>query len=168
MNRLLAVLFGMAILFLALPVRAQNGATADDKIFADKAMAAGLAEIAEARIALDKTGNDNVRKFAQRMVQDHGAANDELAVVAKSEGLGLPTLPTQADRAKADRLGKLSGDEFDRAYLADQIAAHQAAVALFLQESKTGQDSALRHFADRALPILADHLEMAQSLAGKR
>jgi putative membrane protein len=125
-------------------------------------MAAGLAEVAEAKIALDKTQNDNVRKFAQRMVQDHGAANDELAAVAKSEGLGLPTLPTKMDQVK------LGSDEFDQAYLDDQVAAHKEAVGLFLQETKTGQDSGLLHFAERALPILNDHYQMAQALARKR
>jgi putative membrane protein len=168
MNRLPAVLFGVAVLCLALPVRAQNGITADDKIFADAAMAAGLAELGAAKIALDKSQNDNVRKFAQRMVQDHGAANDELATIAKSEGLGLPTLPTNAQQARAARLRSLAGADFDQAYLDDQVAAHKEAVALFLQESKTGQDSGLRHFAERALPILNDHYQMAQSLAGKR
>lgn len=168
MIKLPAVLVGLVALCTVGAAQADDPVAANDKVFADRAAASGLAEIAEARIALDRSGNDQVRKFAQRMIQDHGQANDELAKIAHGESLGLPTLPTRADQAKADRLGKLTGADFDQAYLADQIAAHKAAVALFLDESKTGQDGELRQFAARALPILEDHYQMAQSLAGKR
>lgn len=168
MGKLAAVLFVIASCCTALPLRAQTGATADDKIFADKAMAAGMAEIDQAKVALDKSGNDHVRKFAERLIQDHAAVKDELSSIARSEGLGLPTLPTEPDRMETARLRRLPGNDFDRTYLGDQVAAHKAAVALFLQETKTGQDPALLHFAERALPILNDHLQMAQSLAAAR
>src|ERR1700685_272323 len=109
MNRLSAALLGLTALCLAGAARAEDPAY--DKVFADRAFAAGLAEIAQAKMALDQSGNAKVRKFARRMIKDHSQANDELAQVAKAEGLGLPTLPTDAERAEAARLAKLTGGE---------------------------------------------------------
>ena len=160
-----AAIAGVVALSLALPARGQD---ANDKIFADRAAASNMAELAEAKLALDQSQNDNVRKFARRMIQDHGATGDALTTLAKVGGFGLPTTPTESRQKEIARLRALTGAEFDRAYLNGQVTAHRDAVDLFLRESKSGSDSGLVHFAERALPILNDHLQMARSLAQAR
>jgi putative membrane protein len=147
---------------------AQQPVPKPDNSFAQKAAGAGLSEVAEANIAVDKTGNADVKEFAQKMITDHTKANDELAKIAQDKGMTLPTEPSKRDRAQAGKLQKLSGAAFDKRYIADQLAAHKQAVALFARESKRGKDADLKQFASQTLPILQHHLEMVQSLAGAK
>ncbi len=136
-----------------------------DHSFATKAARAGLAEVAAAQIALQKSSNQDVKNFAQRMVDDHTKANDQLKSIASQEGIKLPTSPSSADQKKAEALQKLSGNAFDRRYVSDQITAHKEAVSLFTTESKSGKDSSLQSFAAQTLPILQDHYRMVQSIS---
>jgi len=147
--------------------QAQSSTSKADKAFANKAAAAGLSEVAEAKIALDKSGNPDVKSFAQRMVDDHGKANDQLIQIAQKDGLSVPSSPSSRDEAQANKLSGMSGDAFDKAYIRDQVAAHKKAVALFTKESEKGQNSNLKDFATQTLPTLQDHLRMVTTLAGK-
>ncbi|HEX4112018.1 MAG TPA: DUF4142 domain-containing protein [Stellaceae bacterium] len=157
----------IVMLGAASAARAQDVAPAD-KSFAIKAAASGMTEVAEARIALGKSQNGDVKSFAQRMDKDHTQANNELMQIAQGEGLKLPTTPSKKDQAQATKLSNLSGANFDQAYVKDQVAAHEQAVALFKKESQSGKDANLKSFATKTLPTLEDHLQMAQGLAAKK
>jgi putative membrane protein len=124
----------------------------------------------DAQLALEKASRQDVKDFAQRMVQDHTKANDQLKSIASSKGITLPARPSASDRKKTDALQKLSGAKFDRQYIEGQRAAHKQAVALFSGESKNGKDSELKSFASQTLPTLEDHLKMitAMPLAQKK
>src|SRR5258707_14447193 len=98
-----------------------------DRNFANTAAQAGLAEVTEAQIALQKSSNQDVKNFAQRMVDDHSKANDQLKSVAAQEGLNVPSSPSSADQRKAQALQKLSGAAFDKRYISDQDTAHKEA-----------------------------------------
>ena len=143
-----------------------SGLSKADRNFANTAAQAGLAEVAEAQIALQKSGNADIQKFAQRMVDDHSKANDQLKSIATAKGINLPTAPSRSDRSKADALQKLSGTAFDRRYVSDQTAAHKQAVSLFTTESKDGKDNDLKNFAAQTLPTLQDHYRMIRSMSG--
>lgn len=149
----------------SMQTQSSGKAAAADKNFANKAAAAGLAEVAEAQLALQKSSSQDVKNFAQRMVDDHSKANDQLKSIASQEGLNLPTSPAKSDQQKAQALQKLSGGAFDRRYISDQVSAHKEAVSLFTTESKNGKDSALKNFAAQTLPTLQDHYKMVQSIA---
>lgn len=141
------------------PARSGSVAAADRR-FATKAAAAGTAEIADAQIALQKSSRQDVKDFAQRMVDDHTKAADQLKSIASGEGINLPTSESAADRKKTDALQKLSGAQLDRRYISGQRTAHKQAVALFSKESSSGKDSQLKSFAGQTLPTLQDHLKM--------
>jgi putative membrane protein len=136
-----------------------------DRNFANTAAQAGLAEVAEAQLALQQSSNQDVKNFAQRMVDDHSKANDQLKSIASQEGLSVPASPSSADQRKAQALQKLSGAAFDKRYVSDQDAAHKEAVALFTKESKNGKDAALKSFAAQTLPTLQDHYRMVHAMA---
>lgn len=136
-----------------------------DRGFAAKAARSGLAEVADAQLALQKSDNQEVKSFAQRMVDDHTKANNQLAAIAGQDGLKLPTKPSRADDRKTAALQKLSGTAFDKRYIRVEVADHKAAVSLFTTESKDGQDPSLKNFATQTLPTLQDHYRMAQDLA---
>src|SRR3954471_11179493 len=68
----------------------------------------GMAEVELGRLAADKASNADVKKFGQRMVDDHTKANDELKMIASSKNITLPTAVDAKHKATADRLSKLS------------------------------------------------------------
>ena len=135
-----------------------------DKMFVRKAAQGGLAEVELGKLAAEKASNPEVKKFAQKMVDDHSKANDQLKQVASQEGLQLPTTLDAKDKAIKDRLSKLSGASFDKAYMSDMVKDHKADVADFTRESRAGKDQAVKQFASSTLPTLKSHLEQAEQL----
>ncbi len=128
-----------------------------DQIFAAAAAASNLSEVAMARIALGRGSSDEVKLFAQSMLADHSKANNELIALATSKAMGVPmALEIQDRAAEAVLLGK-TGDDFDKAYAHQQLAAHIGAVALFEAEAERGRDPQMRAWAARMLPTVRDH-----------
>src|SRR5512140_2380360 len=137
-----AMMVGMAVLALsAAPAFAQSGQTSSghtkavhvksgqadtsnpaakagsDQVFVKKAAVGGMAEVELGTLAKDKASSDQVKQFANRMVTDHGKANDELKTLAQNKNITLPTDLDAKHKAVRDRLSKLSGEQFDRAYM---------------------------------------------------
>jgi putative membrane protein len=101
------------------------------------------------------------------MVDDHGKANDELKKLASQKGITLPTDLDAKHQATYDRLSKLSGADFDRAYMADMVKDHHEDVNEFRKESQSGSDPDVKAWAAKTLPTLEHHLQMAESTNGK-
>jgi len=135
---------------------------AGDKTFAQKAAIGGLAEVAMGKLAQEKAGSDQVKQFSSRMADDHAKANDELKQVASSKGLTLPTDLDAKHKSKVARLEKLSGAQFDRAYMDEMVSDHKQDISEFEQEAKSGHDNDIKGFASKTLPTLQEHLKMAQ------
>lgn len=146
--------------------RSSKGA-ASDQSFLKEAAAGGLAEVELGQLAAEKASNPEVKKFAERMVADHGKANDQLKEIAARKGIDLPTEPSAEHKATKERLSNLSGDEFDKAYMADMLSDHKKDVAAFRKESTEGKDPAVKEFATKTLPTLEDHLKEAESINPK-
>ena len=139
--------------------------TRSDRTFMTKAVQGGLAEVELGRIAAQKATDPQVKQFAQRMVDDHGKANDRLKQVASSKNVTLPgDLPSDAKREE-DKLNKLSGAQFDKEYMNHMLSDHKKDVSLFRSESKSAKDPDVKQFASETLPTLEQHLQMAQSIA---
>jgi putative membrane protein len=138
-----------------------------DRHFIHKAGQGGLAEVELGKLAAEKGQSDEVKKFGQRMVDDHSKANDQLKQLAESKGVTLPTDLSAKDKATKARLDKLSGEKFDRAYMNDMVQDHTKDVSEFKKESTTAKDSDVKNFASQTLPTLQDHLKEACSIAPK-
>jgi putative membrane protein len=141
-------------------------ASATDSNFVMKAAAGGHKEVEAGKLASSKATNSDVKAFAQRMVKDHGKANTELMSLAKSKSIDAKAKDTDA-KTLTDRLGKLSGAAFDRAYMEEMVKDHQTDVDLFDRQSREGDDAELKAWAGKQLPTLREHLKMAQDLNGK-
>jgi putative membrane protein len=139
-----------------------------DRTFATKAAAGGEAEVVLGRLATEKAGSQQVRQFGQQMVTDHTQANQELQAIAKQQNLTLPTKPDAKSTATEQRLQNSSGAAFDAAYSRDMVQDHQQDVADFQKEASSGQDPAMKAFAQKYLPVLQHHLQMAQQINGAR
>jgi putative membrane protein len=133
--------------------------------FASQAAVIGKAEIELGQIALKNTQDENVRKYAERMVKDHSAADKKLQAIAAKENLQLPQALDKEHQALKTKLQGLKGEEFDRAYAQAMAKGHDKAVALFESASQQPQmPGELKQFAASTLPTLEQHKEMAHSL----
>jgi putative membrane protein len=145
---------------------------AGDSHFAREAAQGGMAEVKLGQLAQDKGSSDAVKSFGKRMVDDHSKANDKLKDVASKENMTLPTDVSAKDKATYERLSKLSGAAFDRAYAKDMVKDHQTDVAAFQKEANGGKSDSLKSFASETLPTLQDHLkeakQMMSSVSGTR
>ena len=141
------------------------GMTMSDEHFLKKAAQGGMAEVELGQLAVQKASSDQVKQFGQRMVDDHTKANDELKQVAEQEHVKLPTQPNAKDKATKERLEKLSGKDFDQAYMSDMVKYHKKDVAEFEHASKNAKDQAVKSFAEKTLPTLREHLNQAQQIA---
>src|SRR5207237_4403162 len=117
-----------------------SGLSMSDKKFIKDAADGGLAEVELGQLAASKGSSDEVKKFGQRMVDDHGKANDQLKQLASSKGVDLPSEPSAKNKATKDRLSKLSGEQFDKAYMTDMLQDHKKDIAAFRRESTSGHD----------------------------
>jgi putative membrane protein len=141
--------------------------SAADKTFATEAANGGLAEVQLGQLAEQKATSPAVKEFAQRMVKDHTQANEDLMQLGKSENLSLPTQLDAKHRTEMDRLSAMSGNAFDTAYVQHMVQDHTQTVAEFQKQAQTGSDPALKSFAQKYLPIIQQHLQMAQASAPK-
>jgi putative membrane protein len=149
------------------PQNRNSKSTTSDQSFLNEAAAGGLAEVELGQLAADRSSNPEVKKFAERMVTDHGKANDQLKEIAAQKGIDLPAEPSAKHKVTKERLSKLSGDEFDKAYMSNMLSDHKKDVAAFRKESTEGKDPQLKEFAAKALPTLEDHLKEAESISPK-
>jgi putative membrane protein len=135
-----------------------------DRSFVQSAAQGGKEEVELGKLAVDHAANPGVKAFGQRMVADHSRANDQLRQLVASKGMPLPDRLDRKSRADYDHLAKLSGPEFDRAYVRMMVKDHEEDVAEFNRAARDAADPDIRHFASATLPTLNDHLRMARSL----
>jgi putative membrane protein len=180
-----AAAFGLLAFLAGNPATAQSNAKADptptskatsskhttrmisDSTFAREAAEGGIAEVKFGQLAEEKGSSQEVKDFGKRMVTDHTKGNDQLKADAAKEKFTLPTDMSKRDQMAYDRLSKLSGSAFDRAYGRDMVRDHRADVAEFLNESKNGKQEWTKDFASHTLPTLREHLKQAEEMLHK-
>lgn len=140
-------------------VKTDSSGMLSDTAFAAKAAVGGMAEVALGKMAADKGSSSKVKDFGNMMVMDHGKANTELMGIAKTKNIMLPTGLDAEHQAKSDSLGKLSGKDFDKAYVAAMIEGHKKTLALMQAEAANGKDADLKAFAAKTAPVVQTHLD---------
>lgn len=126
-----------------------------------------MAEVELGKLAVEKAENPDIKKFGQKMIDDHSKALEELKKLAEQKNTPLPPdiLPTQKE-AK-EKLSKLSGAEFDKEYVKTMVEDHKKDVTAFEAATKTVGDADVKAFAEKTLPTLKMHLEIIQGIADK-
>jgi putative membrane protein len=144
------------------PSKSSGGSDAQ---FAKKAAQGNMAEVALGKLATQNAQSDDVKKFGQRMVDDHTKAEQDLEGVASKNNLTLPTDVSPMQKAEQQRLEKLKGAAFDRAYMQMMVKDHVKDVAEFKKEfNNTAANGDLRDYAKRTYPVLDDHLTNAKAV----
>jgi putative membrane protein len=138
-----------------------------DHNFVNEAAIGGMAEVELGNLAKEKASNADVKSFGDRMATDHGKANDELKSWAQQKNVTLPTELDAKHKALRDRLAKLSGEAFDKAYMREMVSDHMHDVAAFKRESTAAKDADLKAWAGKTLPTLQEHMKMAKDTNAK-
>jgi len=138
-----------------------------DRKFFKKAAQGGMAEVALGQMAADKAESGAVKNFGQRMVTDHGKANQELKDLAASEGVTLPTEMSAEAKALQKELSGLSRAEFDKAYMKEMLKDHKKDISAFKREAEQGQDADVKNWAAKTLPTLQEHYTIAQTTSNQ-
>lgn len=129
--------------------------------FVAGAMSSNRLEIESSNLALQRSRNPQVRRFAQHMITDHRKAGRNLEATLRRSGMDARPMPMEPrHKQQLDELAAAPRGEFDSAYLDLQANAHQEAIALFSGYAERGSDQQLSAFARETLPTLKMHAQM--------
>jgi putative membrane protein len=160
-----SAVLGVAVCCLSGVMVAQD-ASADKKFVAD-AEQGSLFEINLAKLALQKTGDPNVKMFAERMVKDHTMLIEDMKPLARKMGVKTPTGPSIADRAKYEELKLKSGTSFDRAYVETMVKDHNDDLKTFIDEEQKTTNPQLKATVEKGEKVIREHTEMIDGIAQK-
>ena len=142
-----------------------NGPTGphkDDKEFMMTAAHSDQNEIQQSKMALAKGVTGMAREMADKMIADHTKSTADLKKIAAKKGVTLPTDMDADHKALAPVMEKLSGKAFEAKYLAQMQADHQKTANTMLAHEKMTNDADLKAFIGKTLPVVQQHLGMAQ------
>ncbi len=145
-------------------VTQNTGSKGMDKAFVKKALGGSMSEVQMGKLALEKSSNDQVKQFAQKMVDDHTKLIDQMKPVAEQMGVTVPDSPPSGDMKKMDKMKSLNGDAFDKAYAKDMLADHKKDNMEFQREQSTTQDPQLKQVVTQGSQVIQQHLQLAQQL----
>lgn len=161
MRRIIGII---GALVLAGGVASAKGAgqqSMQDQQFLNKAYSINMGEVRTAELAQQKASSPQVKQYAQRLMKDHQKSLEDLRKAAQKDDMMLPTQIAPEQQQTYTQLSQLSGPQFDRAYLQDQQTGHQEAIQAFRQEADTGTSKNLKRYAQKTLPTLQEHQQMA-------
>ena len=138
-----------------------------DSHFVDHAYTAGQNEVILARMALERSRNEDVRKFAQKMLEDHGKNNQELTLVVSELRIAVPDKPLPEQEKDLRHISSNEVKDFDKEFMDHMVTDHEKAVKLFEQASKELKNEKLKEFATKTLPTLKEHLKLAKETRDK-
>ena len=138
-----------------------------DKQFLKDASIGNEAEIEMGQLAQQKASASEVKQFGTRMVHDHTAAEDSLKTVAAGLHVSLPTELDPKHKNAKEGIAKLTGPQFDKAYMALMVQEHTKTVQKFQKEQSSAKDASVKEFAKSTTPTLQDHLKSAKELESK-
>lgn len=140
----------------------------DTKTYVQKAAMTDLFEVQAGKLALEKSKDKNIRKFAEQMVTDHTTTTTKLQAALKTGDVDVSP-PTKLDAPHAAKLKELtdaSGAEFDRTYVQMQVAGHQEALRLHQSYASSGDNATLKALAGKTAELVQHHLDEAKALSG--
>jgi putative membrane protein len=146
-------------------MQASGQASPLDRMFVAKAMQGGKAEVELGQLTLQKSQNEQVKQFAQRMIDDHTKLNDQMKPVAQQLGVTVPNQVSKKDKQTMAKLQALSGPAYDQAYIKDMVKDHKQDLSDFQMEASSGQDQTVKDAATQGSQVIAQHLQMIQQIA---
>ena len=164
LNKLIQTAVVLALL-AASNVTLAAGVSASDASFLKKAAQSGLFEVSGGNLALKKSKNSEVQKFAKMMVQDHSESGQKLKTLAQKKNVELPTEPNFMQKGSLMLLNTYDTKSFDQSYSENiGVEAHEKTLELYEEAIKSAEDAEIKQYATEGLPTVKHHLEMARKL----
>ena len=138
--------------------------TIPDGAFMKNAARDGLFHVEAGKLAAQRGSSEGVKKFGQHAIEHHSQLNNELMQLASKKGVTLPKKMGKKEQGKLDNLAKLSGPDFDKAYLEMEIKDHSKDLSAFQNEAKSGKDPDVKAWAAKGVEAIEEHLKMARDL----
>jgi putative membrane protein len=164
-KRLILGTISCAGILFATTIAVAQTATDADKDFAKKAMEGGNAEVQLGQLAQEKSSSMDVKNFGAKMVTDHSKLNEQMTAVAQNMGVKPETGTSMGDKGEMTKLKMKSGESFDKSYIEEMVKGHRETLAIFKKEAVSAADPQLKSLAGRAVPVISEHLRMAEKLA---
>jgi len=139
--------------------------SSSDKKFVREALAGENAQVDLGKLAVQKGSSDDVREFGRKMVDDHTKLNEEMRDVADKEGIRAPAGITAKEKAQVAKLASLSGESFDKAYIAAMVKDQRGNLAALKREATAGNDTAIKEEASQGMKLIEQHLQLAEEMA---
>ena len=137
----------------------------DLKYFNDMAQA-NLAEVEAGKLAQGKAQSEEVKKYAQHMVEDHGKMLEEQQQMAKTKNVQVPQQPKKDSQSAMKKLEGMSGEKFDQAFMDQMVKDHEKSLKLAQDAAKNAKDPEVKQAAEKATPKIQEHLKMARQIHG--
>jgi len=147
--------------------RASDEKKFSDTHFVDHAYTAGQNEILLNQMALQRSRNEDVRKFAQKMLEDHSKNNQDLILIVSELRIAVPDKPLPEQEKGLQEISSNQVKDFDKEFMDHMVTEHEKAVKLFEQGSKELKNEKLKEYATKSLPTLKEHLKMAKETRDK-
>jgi len=172
-GRIVAIALCLGMFSLTSCKNSQNENKLNDAQIAHIAVTANQIDIDYGKIALDKSQNPDVKKFAETMIKDHQDIIDQATALAEKLGVtpednDFSKSLLDGEKTTTDNFNQLSGVAFDTAYIDNEVAYHEAVVAAVrdsLIPNTTNEE--LKNLLQSAMPLLQHHLEMAKEAQQK-
>ncbi len=141
-----------------------QGSYPSDNTFVKKAIMGNVSEIDAAKMALQKSQNDQVKQFAQKMIDDHTKMLDDMHTLAMQDNIKYEDKPSPMGQKLAAKLQTLDGSAFDKAYVDGMVKDHKEDVKEFMTEINHGKKQDVKDAASKSLPIIQQHLSMIEGI----
>jgi len=157
-------LMAAGILMTPANAKGQTTVSTADKDFILAAAQGGMTEVKLGELAGSNGTREDVKEFGRMMVKDHGIINDDLKALAAQKGVTLTETVDAKHQEKLDKMAALTGAGFDDAYIDAMIKGHKKVAREFKAESAATQDSEIKGFLDKSIPVVEEHLKHITAL----
>ncbi len=137
---------------------------AADQIFANAVAQQSMTEVELGKLAASNATNEDVKTYAVQMTESNTKVNRRLKRVAAKGNVTISAALDTKSQARVEKLGKLTGSDFDRAFVKDQIQSGEKNLLAYEQELQNGADVGLKTLATRATPFMQKQLQAVKDL----
>jgi putative membrane protein len=158
----------VALIALSSSAFAADHLTSGDQSLLEDIAQATIAEVESGKLAVEKSANGEVKKFAHMMVDDHSQGLTDVKILAAAKSVDLPDGPDAKHKAVMIEFKTLSGGLFDSRYVKQAgVGDHEATEKLLKKTQAQAKDADLKALATKMLPVVQGHLQHARELATK-
>ncbi len=162
-----ALLGGLAVVCCGSALAQSSTFSAKDKMFLKNSAEGSMTEIKLSQVALQKSSNDDVKQFAQKMIDDHTKLISDMKPYADQAGVTPPTTLKPAHQALEKKLSALNGDTFDKQYIAAMVKDHKQDLMEFKAEESSTANPDLKNTVSQGEQVVQQHYDMINQIAQK-